>query len=50
MEDKPLKVPTSLELPKPEERKFENFFVDAPIRKLKSVDIKFGDLSEKNVE
>jgi N-alpha-acetyltransferase 50 len=50
MEDKPLKVPTSLELPKPEDRKFENFFVEAPIRKLKSVDIKFGDLSEKNVE
>jgi hypothetical protein len=50
MEDKPLKVPTSIELPKPEDRKFENFLVEAPIRKLKSVDIKFGDLSEKIVE
>lgn len=50
MEDKALKVPTALELPKPEERKFENFFVEKPVRKLQSVDIKFGDLNEKNVE
>jgi hypothetical protein len=45
-----LKVPVPIELPKPEERVFENKAIEKPIRKLTSVDIKFGDLTEKNVE
>lgn len=45
-----LKVPVALELPKPDERVFENKFLEKPERKLKTVEIKFGDLNEKNVE
>ena len=45
-----LKVPVALELPKPEERVFDNKIIAKPERKLKTVDIKFGDLNEKNVE
>jgi hypothetical protein len=49
MESK-LKVPTALDLPKPEERKFDNKIVVKPDRKLQTVDIKFGDLTLANVE
>ena len=45
-----LKVPVALELPKPDERVFENKFMDKHERKLKTVKIIFGDLNEKNVE
>lgn len=46
-----LKIPVEIELPAPDNRKFENHFVAKPeSRKLKKLDIKFGDLTEKNVE
>jgi N-alpha-acetyltransferase 50 len=45
-----LKVPVALELPKPDERVFENKFMEKHERKLKTVKIIFGDLNEKNVE
>lgn len=45
-----LKVPVALELPKPDERVFDNKFVAKPERKLNTVEIKFGDLNEKNLE
>jgi len=45
-----LKVPVALELPKPDERVFENKFMEKYERKLKTVKIIFGDLNEKNVE
>jgi len=45
-----LKVPVALELPKPDERVFENKFIEKHERKLKTVKIIFGDLNEKNVE
>lgn len=45
-----LKIPVALELPKPEERVFDNKFLAKPERKLKTVEIKFGDLNEKNLE
>ena len=45
-----LKVPVALELPPPDERVFDNKFIAKPERSLKTVDIKFGDLNEKNLE
>jgi hypothetical protein len=46
-----LKIPVEIELPKPDDRKFENFIVERPAqRKIKQLDVKFGDLTEKNVE
>jgi len=45
-----LKVPIALELPKPEERQFLNGVQEKPAHAKAKVDIKFGDLSEKNVE
>jgi hypothetical protein len=45
-----LKVPVALELPKPEERVFDNKFIAKPERKITMLDIKFGDLNEKNLE
>jgi len=45
-----LKVPVALELPKPEERVFDNKFIAKPERKITKLDIKFGDLNEKNLE
>jgi ribosomal protein S18 acetylase RimI-like enzyme len=50
MEDKPLKVPVALELPKPEDRQFYNSVVAKPEHTKAKVDLKFGELSEKNVE
>ena len=51
MEDKPaLKIPVPIELPKPEERVFNNQISEKPPRKLAKVDVKFGDLNEKNLE
>lgn len=51
MEDSPsLKIPVPSELPKPEDRVFSNQHQDKPLRKLKTLDIKFGELSEKNLE
>ena len=53
MEDKPqsfLRIPLEFELPKPEEREFNNKIVDKPIRKLTKLDIKFGELNDKNLE
>ena len=45
-----LRVPTALELPKPEERQFDNKIAEKPQRKVSQVDIKFGELNEKNLE
>jgi GNAT superfamily N-acetyltransferase len=45
-----LKIPVALELPKPEERVFDNKYVEKPERKLKTLEIKYGDLNEKNLE
>jgi len=45
-----LKVPVGLELPKPEERVFDNANGAKPANRAAKVDIKFGDLSEKNLE
>ena len=51
MEAQPaLKVPLPLELPKPEERQFNNTVQDKPKHVKAKLDIKFGDLNEKNVE
>ena len=44
------KLPVQTELPPPEERKFFNQKVEKPVRKLLTVDIKFGELTDKNVE
>jgi N-alpha-acetyltransferase 50 len=46
-----LKIPVEIELPKPEERVFHNSVTEKPEkRKIKEVEIKFGDLTDKNVE
>jgi ribosomal protein S18 acetylase RimI-like enzyme len=45
-----LKVPTGLELPQPEQRVFTNAFEAKPAHRAAKVDIKFGDLNEKNLE
>ena len=45
-----LKVPVALELPKPEARVFDNKHADRPARSLAKLEVKFGDLNEKNVE
>jgi hypothetical protein len=46
-----LKIPVEIELPKPEERQFFNTKTEKPAtRTLKTLDIKFGDLTDKNVE
>jgi len=46
-----LKIPVEIELPAPEARVFENFKTEKPAaRKLVELDIKFGDLTDKNVE
>ena len=45
-----LRIPVPIELPKAEERVFNNQSVDKPIRKLNELEIKFGELTEKNVE
>jgi N-alpha-acetyltransferase 50 len=53
MEDKPvpaLKIPVAIELPKPEDRVFTNQIADKPARKIATVELKFGELTEKNVE
>ena len=50
MEDKHLKIPVPIELPKPEERVFINHSLEKPSRSLTTLDVKFGDLTEKNVE
>jgi ribosomal protein S18 acetylase RimI-like enzyme len=47
---KTLKIPVEIELPKMEERKFFNEVDEKPIRKLKELDVKFGNLTDKNVE
>jgi len=44
-----LRVPEALDL-KPDDRVFFNTVVEKPVRKLAKVDIKFGDLNEKNLE
>ena len=45
-----LKIPVALELPKPEERVFDNTIIEKPVHTKAKVDIKFGELNEKNVE
>jgi len=45
-----LKVPVPLELPKPEERVFDNKILEKKERKITKLDIKFGELNDKNVE
>ena len=46
-----LKIPVPIELPKAEEREFNNSKTDKPAnRKLKELDLKFGELTEKNLE
>jgi ribosomal protein S18 acetylase RimI-like enzyme len=45
-----LKVPVALELPKPEERVFDNKILEKKERKITKLDIKFGELNDKNVE
>ena len=45
-----LKIPIESELPKPEERSFNNEKTEKPERHIKTLDIKFGDLNEKNLE
>lgn len=44
------KLPIQSELPAPDDRKFDNSKEDKPVRKLTKVDIKFGELTTKNVE
>ena len=53
MEDKKqplLKIPVEISLPKPEDRKFNNEIEEKPSRQLTTVDIKFGELNDKNLE
>jgi ribosomal protein S18 acetylase RimI-like enzyme len=45
-----LKVPVALELPKPEERVFDNKILEKKERKITKLDVKFGELNDKNVE
>lgn len=45
-----MKTPAPSEFPKPEERHFDNTVKPKPPRKLKQLDVKFGDVTEKNVE
>ena len=55
MEDQPKpsithKLPVQGELPPPDDRKFYNEKEEKPVRKLTKVDLKFGELTDKNVE
>ena len=45
-----LKIPVDLELPKPEERVFNNEVQPKPEHRAAKIDIKFGELTEKNLE
>ena len=45
-----LRIPTDLELPKPEERVFNNEVQPKPDHRAAKIDIKFGELTEKNLE
>lgn len=46
-----LKIPVEIELPAAEKRVFENVKTEKPeSRKLKKLEIKFGELTDKNVE
>ena len=44
------KLPVPCEMPGPAQRVFYNQTQEKPVRKLTDVDIKFGDLTDKNVE
>ena len=48
MVEKALKIPLPLDLPKPDERKFENTISKKPQHP--QVEVKFGDVTSKNFE
>lgn len=37
-------------MPEPDARKFNNTVAEAPVRKMKKIDVKFGDVTTKNYE
>ena len=45
-----LKIPIAQELPKPEDRKFDNTIQEKPLHTKAKIDVKFGELNEKNLE